>query len=63
MNEKLRNVSTAITSVLTALAAAPYQLGEVGNFIPPEWKQRIFIVGLVATFILRTVKPTPEARP
>jgi hypothetical protein len=63
MNEKLRNVSTAITSVLTALAAAPYQLGEVGNFIPPEWKQRIFIVGLVATFILRALKPTPEAKP
>ena len=61
MNEKLRNVSTAVTSVLTALAAAPYQLGEVGNFIPPDWKQRIFIVGLIATFILRTIKPTADS--
>ena len=43
-------------SLLTALAAAPYTLGEVATIIPPEWKERVFVVGAIATMLLRVIR-------
>ena len=43
-------------SLLTALAAAPYTLGEVATIIPPHWKAKVFIVSAIATMILRIIR-------
>jgi len=67
MNTKnFAGYGSIIMSLLTALAAAPYSLGEVATIIPPEWKQRVFIAGAIATLILRVIRdnttptqPTP----
>ena len=47
--------ATALTAFLTALAAAPYQLGEVALIIPPEWKARLFLWSAIATVILKII--------
>lgn len=44
-----------ITSGLTILAALPYELGEAATMIPPHWKQRVVVVGLIATVALRII--------
>lgn len=49
----LTGIGTAIFSGLTALAALPYTIGDLGNLIPPEYKAKIFSVGLIATVVLR----------
>ena len=51
----LTGVGTAIFSVLAALAAAPYELGELATIIPPHWKAKLFAISAGATFILRLV--------
>lgn len=43
-------------SLLTALAAAPYTLGEVATIIPPAWKAKIFVASAIATVILRIIR-------
>jgi len=67
MNTKnLAGYGSIIMSLLTALAAAPYSLGEVATIIPPEWKQRVFIAGAIATLLLRIIRdnttPTPPTQ-
>jgi len=57
MNTKnLAGYGSIVMSLLTALAAAPYSLGEVAMVIPPEWKQRVFIAGAIATMLLRVIR-------
>jgi hypothetical protein len=57
MNTKnLAGYGSIIMSLLTALAAAPYTLGEVATIIPPEWKERVFVAGAIATVILRIIR-------
>ena len=58
-------VAATLTSSLTILAALPYQLGDLATIIPPEWKSKVVIAGLVATTILRLVntKLTVPAQP
>jgi hypothetical protein len=57
MNTKnLAGYGSIIMSLLTALAAAPYSLGEVAMIIPPEWKQRVFVAGAIATLLLRVIR-------
>jgi hypothetical protein len=57
MNTKnLAGYGSIIMSLLTALAAAPYSLGEVATIIPPEWKERVFVAGAIATVILRVIR-------
>ena len=51
----LSGIGAALTSALVAIAALPYQLGDVATIIPPEWKARVVVAGLVATVILRTI--------
>jgi len=68
MNTKnLAGYGSIIMSLLTALAAAPYSLGEVATIIPPEWKQRVFIAGAIATLLLRIIRdnttPTNPTQP
>ena len=50
-------------SLLTALAAAPYTLGEVATIIPPHWKAKVFIVSAIATMILRIVRDNTPSVP
>ena len=68
MNTKnLAGYGSIIMSLLTALAAAPYSLGDVATIIPPEWKQRVFIAGAIATLLLRIIRdnttPTQPTHP
>jgi len=68
MNTKnLAGYGSIVMSLLTALAAAPYSLGEVATIIPPEWKQRVFIAGAIATLLLRIIRdnttPTNPTQP
>ena len=57
MNAKsLAGYGSIIMSLLTALAAAPYSLGEVATIIPPKWKERVFVAGAIATVILRIIR-------
>ena len=57
MNAKsLAGYGSIIMSLLTALAAAPYSLGEVATIIPPEWKERVFVAGAIATVLLRVIR-------
>jgi len=51
----LSGIGAALTSALVAIAALPYQLGDVATIIPPAWKARVVVAGLVATVILRTI--------
>jgi len=68
MNTKnLAGYGSIVMSLLTALAAAPYSLGEVATIIPPEWKQRVFVAGAIATLLLRVIRdnttPTNPTQP
>lgn len=57
MNSKsLAGYGAIAMSLLTALAAAPYTLGEVATIIPPHWKAKVFVVGAIATLILRVIR-------
>ena len=57
MNTKnLAGYGAIAMSLLTALAAAPYTLGEVAMIIPPHWKERVFVAGAIATLILRVIR-------
>lgn len=53
-------VASEITAFLTILAALPYELGEVANILPPEWKKAVAIAGAFATLGLRIVKRVQE---
>jgi len=57
MNAKsLAGYGSIVMSLLTALAAAPYTLGEVATIIPPHWKERVFVASAIATVILRIIR-------
>ena len=57
MNLKsLAGYSSIAMSLLTALAAAPYTLGEVATIIPPKWKEKVFVASAIATVILRIIR-------
>jgi hypothetical protein len=51
----LSGIGAALTSTLTVIAALPYQLGDLATIIPPEYKSRVVIAGLIATTILRVM--------
>jgi len=48
-------------SFLTALAGAPYALGDVATIIPPEWKAKLFVASAVAAVILKAVRDLQTA--
>jgi hypothetical protein len=57
MNTKnLAGYGSIVMSLLTALAAAPYTLGEVATIIPPDWKAKVFVVSAIATLLLRVIR-------
>lgn len=70
MNTKnLAGYGSIVMSLLTALAAAPYTLGEVATIIPSEWKAKVFVASAIATMILRVIRdntspttPTPPTQ-
>lgn len=45
----------SICSLLTILAALPYELGSVATIIPPAWKAKIAIAGAISTALLKIV--------
>jgi len=51
----LSGIGAALTSALTAIAALPYQLGDIATIIPPQWKARVTIAGIIATVILKSI--------
>lgn len=57
-------------ALLSALAALPYQLGEIATIIPPEWKPLVALVGFLASSTLSAVylimgqsAPTNDSQP
>jgi len=57
MNIKnLAGYGSIATSTLTALAAAPYSLGDVATIIPPALKAKLFVISAIATLILRVIR-------
>ena len=64
MNTKnLAGYGSIIMSLLTALAAAPYTLGEVATIIPSEWKAKVFVASAIATMILRVIRDNVQSNP
>tara|TARA_R110000868_G_scaffold154457_1_gene380522 strand:- start:1380 stop:1598 length:219 start_codon:yes stop_codon:yes gene_type:complete len=64
MNTKtLAGYGSIIMSLLTALAAAPYTLGEVATIIPSHWKERVFVASAIATLILRVIRDNVQSNP
>lgn len=51
----LSGAGSAFTSFLTLLAALPYELGDLAAVIPPKWKAKVALAGMVATFLLRVI--------
>lgn len=49
----LSGIGAALFAALTAVAALPYQLGDVATILPPEWKPVIFKWSLIATVVLK----------
>lgn len=47
-------IGSAIAWMVTFVAVAPYNLGELGNVIPAPYKEKIAIASLVAGFILKS---------
>ena len=43
-------------SLLTALAGAPYALGDVATIIPPEWKSKLFIASAISAVVLKAIR-------
>jgi len=65
-------IGAALMSLLGAIAALPYSLGEVATILPPVWKSRVAIGGFIAAFALKTINsiaqkdaapPTPSPTP
>lgn len=46
-------IGSAAFTVLTLLAALPYQLGDLATFIPSGYKEKVFVVSLTAAFLLK----------
>jgi hypothetical protein len=53
-----------VTYVLTILAVLPYTLGAEADILPPEWKAKIAMIGLIAGGILKAIRGhiTPEQK-
>jgi len=49
----LSGIGAAFASLLAIVAVAPYQLGELGDVIPPEHKATIVVISSTAAFMLR----------
>lgn len=49
----------AVMSVIAALAALPYTLGDMSVIIPSEWKPMVTGTALAAAFVLRIINQTP----
>ena len=46
-------IGAMIFSVLTALAALPYTLGDIATIIPPEYKAKVFLYSAIAAAALK----------
>lgn len=54
----LTGFGTAFFSLLTALSAVPYTIGDLGNIIPPEYKAKLFALSAASAFVLRVWNST-----
>lgn len=46
-------IGSAVFMALTVLSSLAYQLGDIAEIIPPEWKAKIVLVSLTAATILK----------
>lgn len=53
--KKLLTDASAVTSLLTVIAALPYEKDLMG-IIPPAWAPKVAIAAAIATVILRILK-------
>jgi hypothetical protein len=49
----LTGIGAAVFSLLTILAALPYETGALANIFPIEWKPKIFAASAIAAVILK----------
>jgi len=54
----ITGIGESVMTLLTVLAGASYQLGEVSVLIPPKWKETIFTISAISAFILRAIHST-----
>lgn len=51
------DLATVISIVLTVLAALPYELGAIATVVPPDWKPKIALIGVIAATTLGALRP------
>ncbi|MFZ4597831.1 MAG: hypothetical protein ACOYNN_04225 [Terrimicrobiaceae bacterium] len=49
----ISGIGAAAFSILTVLAALPYQIGDLATVIPSEYKEKVFLVSMIAAALLR----------
>jgi hypothetical protein len=49
----MKQITAAFTSLLTAVALAPYEMEVIGTLIPPGWKAGVGMAAAIATLLLR----------
>lgn len=53
-------ILSGLTAALTMLAALPYDLGQIAEIIPSEYKPYVTGAGIVATFVLRVINAVQQ---
>jgi hypothetical protein len=53
-------IGAAIFGLLTMVAALPYEMGDVANIFPPEWKAKIATASAIATLVLKWWNATAQ---
>jgi hypothetical protein len=56
----LSGIGAALMSLLGAIAALPYSLGDVSTLIAPQWKARIAVASFIAAFVLKAINSTVQ---
>lgn len=53
-------IGAAIFSLLSILAALPYETGGIANLFPVEWKPKILQISIIAALILKIWNSTSQ---
>lgn len=55
---RVAGLGMAVSSLLGGLAMLPYEIGQSSLIISPEYKEKIALTGIGATFVLRFLRET-----
>jgi len=51
------DVLTAFSVALSIASQWSYELGPISMVVPPEWKPRMAVIGVIATLVLQVSRP------